>query len=183
MNHYAEWTEIQKVHPQDQYELKCIYSKMLGACPDLEYIALADFLKCCNSIYILVDKVYGNILGIIAIRLTDVEEATLEGLKYYCLDSKVLYKVEAFHCDGYVADNKFSELVNTAIADKNDGFIYYKPICPVAKEIEKLETFAGFREVFITASNGKTNTIYLKNPATYGESSPERQIEEVTELA
>lgn len=182
MKHYAKWMEVQKVHPQDDYMLRVNYTRMLSSCPDLADVSLNEFLKCCNSVFILVDKVYGNTLGIIAIRQASVGEAEVEGLSYYCLDDKILYKIEAFHCDSNVSDEDYSKLINTAIADKNDGFIFYKPVCPTALAQDKFKYFAGFNTVIIPRGM-KENIYYIKSPAVYGEKSPERQIEEVTELA
>lgn len=182
MKHYAKWMEVQKIHPQDDYMLRINYTKMLSACPDLADVCLNDFLKCCNSVFILADKIYGNTLGIIAIRQASVEELKIAGLGYYCLDNQALYKIEAFHCDSNVSDEDCSKLINTAIADKNDGFIFYHPVCPTVKDRENFKDFVGFTETIAVKDNKELN-YFVKPPAVYGEASPERQIEEVTELA
>lgn len=182
MKHYAKWLEVQKLHPQDNYTLKTNYTRMLSSCVDLADVCLNDFLKCCNSIFILVDKIYGNTLGIIAIRQASMNEIEAEGLNYYCLDNQILYKIEAFHCDSYVSDEDCSKLINTAITDKNDGFIFYKPVCPTIKDRENFKDFVGFTEVSINTGD-KATTYLIKSPAVYGEEAPDRVVEEITELA
>ena len=183
MKHYAKWMEVQKVHPQDDYALRTNYTRMLSSCPDLADVCLNDFLKCCNSVFILVDKIYGNTLGIIAIRQASIGELETEGLNYYCLDNQILYTVEAFHCDSNVSDEDCSKLINTAIADKNDGFIFYKPVCPTIKDRENFKDFVGFTEVNVVAKENRSTTYFIKSPAVYGEEAPDRVVEEVTELA
>ena len=100
MKHYAKWLEVQKLHPQDNYTLKTNYTRMLSSCVDLADVCLNDFLKCCNSIFILVDKIYGNTLGIIAIRQASMNEIKAEGLNYYCLDNQILFRLHSSntHC-------------------------------------------------------------------------------------
>ena len=81
-----------------------------------------------------------------------------------------------------VSDEDCSKLINTAIADKNDGFIFYRPVCPTVKDRENFKDFVGFTETTVVKDNKELN-YFVKPPAVYGEASPERQIEEVTELA
>lgn len=181
MKDYANWIEIQKVHPQDEYQLKCTYAKMIGICKDLSYLCLNDFLSCCNSIFIAVDKIYGATLGIIAIRR--VSHSDIESLKLeeFCVADRSFYRIEALYCDSHVSIKDCITMINTAIVDKNDGFIFYKPNDTNILDNEEIRRLTYFDEISVHIDDGSVS-YYIKNPSPIA-NREDRVIKEGVELA
>ena len=130
MKYTGAWMRVDKVNPTSEYEIRTVYIKLLSSCKDLEHLSFHDFLSCRNDIFCLVDRIYGNITGILACRRSTMDELGIDKIDYHCQANDSVYKIEAFHCSDNVSDEDLANFLNTALVDKNDGFIYYKPSCP-----------------------------------------------------
>lgn len=93
------------------------------------------FNNCDIHIFTIMDHRINNIKGIIGIRETTTDEINIDRLDYYSLPHKGLYSIEFIHIFDLLGkelkQKAFSELLKASIADKNDGFTFFIPKCPI----------------------------------------------------
>lgn len=157
---------IKRVKAYDRSTLSYLYEFLIGNCPNYEDLDKSIFNDCCNSIFVTLDKDIDNIIGIIGCRLLSIDEAELDGLSYYCMKKKHLYKIEFFH---HNVNNPVSMylLLKECLADKNDGFVVYKHRCELmnnTKEIIEVLKKFNFEKICNDILDSKS--IWLRAPLT-----------------
>lgn len=147
---------IKQVSPILKNDIQDAYTFIRVSCDSYDNLSFDEFNKCRNSIYYLEDS--NNIIsGIIACCNITLDEIPIDKLKYYCKPNKELYMIRVLHFLYGTDTSDMIRLIKECIADKNDGFIYIDPSCPIL-DLHILEE-CGFTEYSI---NGKVT--FIKEP-------------------
>lgn len=140
-------TRIVKVQPYDKRSLCMIFDMLKASCESHKFLQRKEFDECNNSIFVCAEfDIAGfatNILGMVGIRETTMEDIGVEKLKYYCKNNHKLYSMEFLHYSyhpvtpyppSHVSDvSIYKKLLGECLADKNDGFVVFRPHCPTGK--------------------------------------------------
>lgn len=178
----SRMTKIVKVEPYKKDSLCMIYEMIKASCEDYKFLERRQFDECINSIYICTEyDTFGfatNIYGMVGVRETTMEDIGVEKLKYYCKKSHKIYSMEFLHYSyhgstpyppSYVSDESvYMKLLRESLADKNDGFVVFRPHCPTGRtpEYHKYLIEFGFE---IEDYNSLTEQYtYVKSPTVWG---------------
>ncbi|MCM1223418.1 MAG: hypothetical protein NC548_54115 [Lachnospiraceae bacterium] len=172
--------KIIQLDPHNTATLISEYSKLKGTCPNYSNLTMEEFLDCRDSIYAIAD-VYGSFghchdtIAIIGIKESTAEDVGIEWMDFYCKPDHKIYSIEFLHygiigthvnfLGNYVSHTECCmRLIEEALADKNDGFVALKMLCPTGKASDLHDAL--YKSKFtIVNYDPKTETyLYIRMP-------------------
>lgn len=165
--------QIIKANPSDDKLIYFLYGFLQSICADYKLLKFDDFSRCRNGIYIVVDLSHklNNIIALIGCRRLTMEEAQIKELEYYCQPNELMYEIEFLHYDNSCTSynrpdyekSVISQLIKECAADKNDGFILYRPHCPSNETCKFDDILAnnGFKQITVD-----DELAYIRKPIT-----------------
>lgn len=166
----------------------CIAEYFLGfvktSCSDYDFLDMDIFNQCKDSIYIALDTYrgtnpYNNINGIIGCRRINMEQAKIENLEYYCKPYQIVYSIEFLHYTKFHGlvdvlgnyqsiDKTIGDMISECLADKNDAFTVYRPICPTGKTPEEHDALIKHGFYVDSYDPVKERFTYVRRPKLHG---------------
>ena len=131
--------EITRINRLDPVLMDTLFNFLKSDCPKYMDLDREVFNECDIFIYTgcFMDPIK-NIKGIIGIRRTTMENIKVPKLEYYCQPNGILYSLEFVHIFNMYPNDlqktSLTKMIKAAIADKNDGFTFFVPKCPITNK-------------------------------------------------
>lgn len=146
-----------KVKPYSNNDIDFIYQYIKYVC-NYEYISKKNILACKNSLYVIINNLNSipHLVGVIGCR----NSKDHFNLAYYPTDK--VYIIDFLHIDNNIIGTEISyNLVKECLADKNDSFVLYKPLCP-----NTLNDFSFLLEKLNFELYDTSDITYIRKPIT-----------------
>ena len=140
---------IKKVPPESSIAMEGAELLLKSSCYKHALLTTQEFVKCCNSIYVITDESYGSMFGVIACRRIYANEVD-KFVLYHPQKYHTIYQIDALHYDKSTSDDIRRELIETCLNDKNDAMIILKAKCTNVVHDYKLLKSIGFEKRFVT---------------------------------
>jgi len=167
MNHY----EITRINRLDEVLIDTLFNFLKADCNSYINLEKQVFEEC--DIYVCTshNDPVKNIRGIIGIRRTTMDKINVHKLEYYCQSHGVLYSIEFMHVfDMYSHDiqkKALTDMIGIAVNDKNDGFTFFVPKCPVANTDPMYYALMDNNfKLYPYLQNGSPIVMFMRSPKT-----------------
>ena len=163
--------DITRIDRLDPVVIDTLFDFLKADCPEYSYLDRETFNECDIFIYTGYNNPVKNIKGIIGIRRTTMENIKVHKLEYYCQPNGILYSLEFMHIFGiYPYDFRrtvLTKMVEAAIADKNDGFTFFFPKCPIANTEPIYHALEDNNfKLYPYLRNGSAVVMFMRSPKT-----------------
>lgn len=162
---------ITRINRLDSVIMDTLFNFLKADCPQYNDLDREVFNECDIFVCTKYNDPIQNIKGIIGIRRTTMENINVHKIEYYCQPNGVLYSLEFMHVfDTYSYDMQkaaLTDMLCNAVADKNDGFVFFVPKCPITSTgpiYHALED-NNFR-LYPYLHNGSAVVMFMRSPKT-----------------
>lgn len=163
--------DITRINRLDPVMMDTLFNFLKADCTEYRDLDREVFNECDIFVCTGYRDPIKNIKGILGIRRTTMENIKVHKLEYYCQPNGVLYSLEFMHIfDMYPYDSKraaLTDLVEAAVADKNDGFTFFVPKCPITSTEPIYHALEDNNfKLYPYLHNGTAVVMFMRSPRT-----------------